>query len=132
MIKGRTDIKGAVAEVAGACHALKARRAANYLARLYSNRLSAVGLEVSQFSTLCIVADGRARTVQAIADYVGAERSTLARNLKVLVRRGLLSESPREGRLEYELTPDGEKTLSVAIPLWREAQATAEAAMQPA
>jgi DNA-binding MarR family transcriptional regulator len=122
----------AVGEVADVCLALRARRAANRLARLYNAHLAEVGLEVAQFSTLCVIADGRITSVQAIADYLGAERSTLARNLKLLVRKGLVAETPGQGRLAYGLTPSGAHLVARAIPLWRNAQAAAEAHTNPA
>ena len=66
---------------------------------------------------------GKAGSASELAELVGVERSTLARNLERLVSAGLVSTLTGEGRrVRHELTPAGEQKIDAALPLWREAQ----------
>jgi DNA-binding MarR family transcriptional regulator len=104
--------------------ALQARKTANLLARVYSSALEPLGLEISQFSTLAAVALERSDSVTELAGTLGVERSTLARNLRVSERDGLIVRSERQGRRSmHRLTSKGRRMLLKALPLWDEAQA---------
>jgi len=111
------------------CFALQARKTANLLARVYNAALEPLGLEISQFSTLCAVALERSDSITELAGALGVERSTLTRNLKVLVRDDLIVLSEREGRRSrYHLTSKGRRMLSKALPLWADIQERISAA----
>jgi len=106
------------------CFALQARKTANLLARVYNSALEPLGLEISQFSTLCAVALERWDSITELAGALGVERSTLTRNLKVLDRDGLIVLSQTQGRGSmYRLTSKGRRMLSRALPLWNDVQA---------
>jgi DNA-binding MarR family transcriptional regulator len=106
------------------CFALQARKTANLLARVYSAALEPLGLEISQFSTLCAVALERSDSITELAGDLGVERSTLTRNLKVLERDGLIVRSEYQGRRStYRLTSKGRRVLFKALPLWNDVQA---------
>ena len=53
------------------------------------------------------------------------DQTTLTRNLRPLVRRGLVSVEPGEDRRtrEIRLTADGHRVYQKALPLWRKVQA---------
>jgi DNA-binding MarR family transcriptional regulator len=72
------------------CFALQAPKTANLLARVYNSALEPLGLEISQFSTLAAVASD---SITELGGALGVERSTLARNLRVLERDGLIIRS---------------------------------------
>jgi DNA-binding MarR family transcriptional regulator len=106
------------------CFALQARKTANLLARVYSAALEPLGLEISQFSTLCAVGLERSDSITELAGGLGVERSTLTRNLKVLERDGLIVRSEYQGRRSmYRLTSKGRRMLIKALPLWNGVQA---------
>jgi DNA-binding MarR family transcriptional regulator len=91
--------------------------------RAYNQQLGPLGLEVTQFTILCCVALEKAQSSAELADMVGVERSTLARNLDRLIAMGLVAAVKGEGRrILHRLTEKGEDTIAEAIPLWRKAQ----------
>jgi DNA-binding MarR family transcriptional regulator len=110
-------------EMRDTCIGHATRRAANALTRHYNAALAPVGLEVTQFTTLCVIAGGRIDSAAALAAAVGIDRSTLARNLALLRRDGLVAVEPGSGRRQCQrLTPAGRERLIDAIALWRDAQ----------
>jgi DNA-binding MarR family transcriptional regulator len=114
-----------VLDMRDTCLGHATRRAANALTRHYNAALAPIGLEVTQFTTLCVIAAGRAESAAALAAAVGVDRSTLARNLAVLRRDGLVEVEPGDGRRQRpHLTGAGHDRLQNGIALWREAQAS--------
>jgi DNA-binding MarR family transcriptional regulator len=112
------------------CFALQARKTANLLGRVYNAALEPLGLEISQFSTLCAVALEQSDSITELAAALGVERSTLTRNLKLLERDDLIVLSEREGRRSrYRLTSKGRRMLLKALPLWGDVQERISAAM---
>ena len=106
-----------------ACMSAALRRTANLVTRVYNAYLAPSGLEVTQYSILRKIQSGKAGSASELAELVGVERSTLARNLERLVSAGLVSTLTGEGRrVRHELTPAGEQKIDAALPLWREAQ----------
>ncbi|MDP3896119.1 MAG: MarR family transcriptional regulator [Mesorhizobium sp.] len=113
----------APSEIGGACLSRAARRTANLLTRTYNAYLAPSGVEVTQFSILCTIARGNAGSASELADLVGVERSTLARNLDRLAAAGLVRAEPGEGRrIVHVLTQEGMQRIAAAQPLWRKAQ----------
>ena len=109
--------------MAATCLGRAARRTANVVTRAYNQQLSPLGLEVTQFTILCTVALERAQSSAELAELVGVERSTLARNLDRLIAAGLVAAEKGEGRrIVHRLTEKGAETVAAAIPLWRQAQ----------
>lgn len=119
------------AEVRENCATLRARMAARKLTRLYDRALRPAGLKITQFTLLIAVAEGKVRSLTALADMLALERSSLVRNVKLLEDDGLLESAPSgEGRsLGLRLTKAGRKKLTQALPLWREAQMQVEASL---
>jgi DNA-binding MarR family transcriptional regulator len=112
------------------CFALQARKTANLLARVYNAALEPLGLEISQFSTLCAVSLEQSDSITELAGALGVERSTLTRNLKLLERDDLIVLWEREGRRSrYRLTSKGRRMLSKALPLWGDVQQRISTAM---
>lgn len=106
-----------------ACISAALRRTANLVTRVYNAYLVPSGLEVTQYSILRKIQSGKAGSASELAELVGVERSTLARNLDRLVAAGLVATRTGEGRrVRHRLTPQGEARIAAALPLWREAQ----------
>jgi DNA-binding MarR family transcriptional regulator len=63
-------------------------------------------------------------TINDLAEKMAMDRTTLSRNLKPLVRSGLLEVRPGEDgrRRLVRTTPAGEQALEEAYPLWQHAQ----------
>lgn len=109
--------------IGASCLGRAARRTANVVTRAYNKALLPLGIEVTQFTILCTVALEKAQSASELADMVGVERSTLARNLDRLVESGLVSAEKGDGRrMLHRITERGADTIAEALPLWRKAQ----------
>lgn len=112
-----------------ACHNL--RRATRAVTRLYDDFLRPSGLRTTQCSTLVAAKLRGPVSLTKPAELTVTERTTLTRNLAVLLKRGLISIEPGKDRRERQvaITPEGEEALKLAIPLWEAAQAHVESGL---
>jgi DNA-binding MarR family transcriptional regulator len=111
-------------EVARACACANLRRAARAVTQLFDEALAPSGLRVTQFTLLVTNRLMGESTINELAERMAMDRTTLSRNLKPLVRSGLLEVRPGEDgrRRLVQLTPVGEHALEEAYPLWQQAQ----------
>jgi DNA-binding MarR family transcriptional regulator len=113
----------AVAPETCSCSAL--RQASRHVTRLYDEALAPVGLGLNQFSILSKLDRFGPQTLQALAERLVMDRSTLARLLQPLQTRGLatitVSTQDRRHRL-IALTPAGIALMAEARLLWAEAE----------
>jgi DNA-binding MarR family transcriptional regulator len=66
------------------------------------------------------------------AERLGLERTTLVRNLKLLIEKGWIEPISSDGRgVRHRLTEAGREKLEGAIPLWEEAQRRIEEKLAP-
>ncbi|SMH51474.1 MarR family winged helix-turn-helix transcriptional regulator [Mesorhizobium australicum] len=118
-------------EIGGQCFGRAVRRTANLLTRTYNAFLAPVGIEVTQFSILCTIASAQAGSASELAEMVGVERSTLARNIDRLAAAGLVRAEAGEGRrVIHSLTAEGEERIAAALPLWQQAQDALQAELR--
>jgi len=107
------------------CLTLTMVMAARALTRRYDEKLRSFGVSVAQFSVLVTVKNSKSQTVTQMAGGIAMDRTTLLRNLELLVRRELVRSFPaqnRNGRV-FELTEKGAALLEELVPEWRKAQA---------
>ena len=106
------------------CADANLRRATRAVTRLYDQVLAPSGLLATQFTLLVACAVAGPAPISTLADALAMDRTTLARNLKLVERRGLVKVIPGEDRRERIVTLNdiGYSTLSKALPLWQEAQ----------
>jgi DNA-binding MarR family transcriptional regulator len=111
-------------EVARACACANLRRAARAVTQLFDEALAPSGLRATQFTLLVTSRLMGESTINELAERMTMDRTTLSRNLKPLVRNGLLEVRPGEdGRTRLvRITPAGEQSLEEAYPLWQQAQ----------
>jgi DNA-binding MarR family transcriptional regulator len=105
-----------------ACH--KARTAARAVTRAYDEALRPVGLRATQLAVLVAVAMDDAISINALAQFMGMDRTTLTRNLRPLEKEGLVTlgiEGWRRSRA-LTITKKGRFRLREALPLWSRAQ----------
>ena len=105
------------------CNAL--RESARRVTRLYDDVLAPTGLGANQYTALAKINVYGPVSVQALAEQLIMDRSTLTRLLGPIERRGLItvrtSEEDRRSKL-IELTSGGRALLKKATPLWNAAQ----------
>ena len=106
------------------CACTRARRAARSLTDLYDEALRPLDLKITQFSVLRTIARIGPVSISRLAAEMALDRSTLGRNLGVLVRQGLVGLSDGHDHRERtaRLTARAQRLLVRAIPLWEKAQ----------
>ena len=109
------------------CYCTSIRRATRKLTELYDAALEPVGINVAQLGLLRRLDRSCARplSIQELAERSELERSTVARNVRVLEKQGLveLGESTEDRRVSTVLLSDkGLDALEQADPLWQSAQ----------
>ena len=113
------------------CTCLAVRQAARHITQFYDQFLARVGLRTTQFSILAKLRRKGPMTINALADELVMDRTTLGRNILPLEREGLISVAP--GRTDrrskdLRLTDAGVERLRAAREGWREAQSRFAAA----
>ncbi|HZY58068.1 MAG TPA: MarR family winged helix-turn-helix transcriptional regulator [Rubrobacteraceae bacterium] len=111
-------------EIARACACANLRKAARAVTQVFDEALGSSGLRATQFTLLVTSRLAGEMPISELAERMAMDRTTLSRNLKPLVRKGLLEVRPgKDGRTRLlRITPEGERTLAKAYPLWERAQ----------
>jgi DNA-binding MarR family transcriptional regulator len=120
------------------CTCLALRRATRRVTQIYDAHMKPLGLRITQFAVLGQLAGAGApaapaqisatspgaMSITALARRLGLDRSTLGRNLRPLIKAGLVVMEGGEDRRAHTLalTDAGRALLDKAIPLWRDAQ----------
>lgn len=113
------------------CTCLALRQAARHVTQFYDQQLASVGLRTTQFSILAKLKRLGPLTINALAEEMVMDRTTLGRNILPLQRMHLVAI--RRGRAdrrskELHLTEVGEERLRAASKGWKQAQELFEAA----
>lgn len=111
------------------CTCLALRRATRRVTQIYDAHMKPLGLRITQFAVLGQLAGAPDAapsqiSITALARRLGLDRSTLGRNLRPLLKAGLVAMEGGEDRRAHTLalTEAGRALLEKAIPLWRDAQ----------
>ncbi|MCW5773036.1 MAG: winged helix-turn-helix transcriptional regulator [Rhodospirillaceae bacterium] len=110
------------------CTCLALRKAARRVTQIYDAHLKPLDLRITQFAVLGQLAGNgagpAAMSITALARRLGLDRSTLGRNIRPLLKAGLVAMEGGEDRRAHTLalTPAGQALFQRAVPLWREAQ----------
>jgi DNA-binding MarR family transcriptional regulator len=107
------------------CNCFAVRSAARHVTQLYDQFLAPSELRTTQFSILAKLDRLGPMTINALADAMVTDRTTLGRNIKPLQRDGLISieASITDRRAkELHLTKTGTKRLDEARKAWSQAQ----------
>lgn len=100
--------------------AMSIRRASHAVTRLYNASLKPVDLRITQFATLATLQGLGCADVTRLAEALGVDRTTLARNLRLLEAMKLVEivcGADRRQRI-VTLTSQGTQVLAAALPLW--------------
>jgi DNA-binding MarR family transcriptional regulator len=113
------------------CNCLAVRQAARHITQFYDRLLAPAGLRTTQFSILAKLERFGPMTVNALAEDLVMDRTTLGRNIGPLERDGLViaARDRRDRRRKtLRLTELGLARLRAAMKEWAEAQRQFEAA----
>ena len=111
-----------------ACYCTNLRRSANIISDFYDAALKDAGLTIAQYHLLINLSRLGSANITHWAEYVGLERSTMVRNIKLLQSRDFVEISEGHGKV-FTLSPEGKRVLDLAAPLWRKAQEQIEAVL---
>lgn len=107
------------------CNCAALRQAARRVTKLYDDALAPTRLGVNQYSILSRLSHVGPSTIQALAQLLVMDRSTLGHLLRPLDKRGLVkldvSGQDRRSRV-VALTQAGEAAVAKARPRWAAAQ----------
>ena len=113
------------------CNCFAARAVARRLSQSYDQFLAPSGLRITQLSLLTRLKRNGSLTINALADDMVMDRTTLGRNVLPLQRDGLITIKPAASDRRVKvlrLTEAGEQRLQAAREGWLRAQAQFEAA----
>ena len=107
------------------CACFNLRKTARAITQLYDEALRPSGLRCTQFSLLIATTRLEPVTVTHLAEIAVMDRTTLARNLRLLEKEGLINVTPGDDQRTriVTVTTRGKEVLSKAFPLWEKAQA---------
>jgi DNA-binding MarR family transcriptional regulator len=110
------------------CYCTQFRRASNALTQIYDAALKPVGLRITQFSLLRSLARlGQATSTQVAAE-LSLDRTTISRNVKLLIDAGWVDMVEADDKREriLTLTRAGQKMIADALPYFKKAQQQVE------
>lgn len=118
-----------IKEITRNCLLTRTRRISRVITAIYDQELRPFGINSPQFSLLVVISRLGAASRAEIGRANYQDRSTLTRNLQLILSEGWVEEAPQEagGRSRpVVLTKAGLELLRDAAPAWREAQAKAK------
>ena len=106
------------------CVGAQMRRASRALSSAYNDAFREAGIRITQWPLLAALRVAGSMTLGDLADAVGTDPSTMSRNIRPLVRDGLIDlVDVDDGRKRHaRLTPKGLATFKRAYPMWKSVQ----------
>lgn len=120
---------GVVGEITRQCMMTRTRRIARVITSIYDHFLRPHGINAPQFSLLVLIAKMGGASRSEIGRANHQERSTLTRNLALLLAEGWIEEVVSDAggrRRPIVISNTGGQLLESAAPSWRDAQARAK------
>ena len=109
----------------GGCTCLRLRKVSRGVSQIYDRHLEPFGLTVTQYGVLGHLATFGSISIGELAEKLVMDPTTLTRNIRPLLRQGLVAVRPhrRDRRLRLlNLTAGGRKAFTRAKPGWLRAQ----------
>ena len=106
------------------CVGFNLRKTTRALTQYYDSIIKEAGITANQNTLLMIIYLMQPMNIQNLAEASGTERTTLARNLKVMEKDELVNIKKGSDRRKkiINLSIKGENVLSKSFEMWREAQ----------
>jgi DNA-binding MarR family transcriptional regulator len=106
------------------CACAAVRRRSRELTRFYERAMRGSGLRSSQFTLLAMLIQTGPMPATRLAAFLGLERTTLTRNLRPLLRDGLVTVEDEADRRIHKIAiaAKGEEAARGAFPFWKKAQ----------
>src|SRR6058998_1798464 len=122
--RGTRRMTGPDRERLSPCVCSTLRMVSRAVTQLYDDILRPSGLRVTQFSILATMARSGEANLRQLEAGLAIDQTTLTRSLNLLERDRMIERVPHpDGRIKaMRLTRKGRRVLSVARPLWAQAQ----------
>lgn len=106
------------------CMCLSIRKASRNITQVYNDQFKGLGINITQFSVLAILAGIGKQTITKVAHQLGSERTTVTRAIAILEKKKfiniVLGADKRERLLA--ISKKGTEILNLARPHWKSAQ----------
>ena len=106
------------------CMCLSIRKASRNITQVYNDQFKGLGINITQFSVLAILAGTGKQTITKVAHQLGSERTTVTRAIAILEKKKfiniVLGADKRERLLA--ISKKGTEILNLARPHWKSAQ----------
>lgn len=115
----------------GECTAFNLKKATRIVQNMFDEAFKPIGLEGTQYTVLGHIFVHGPISLTKLADLMHVDRTTLARNLRPLEKKGLVeikTGSDRRAKV-IDLTKRGEEVLAQALPLWKQTQGQIKSAL---
>ena len=115
------------------CYCAALRRATRRMTALYDAALAPHGITLAQFSLLRNIRRHGPISLTDLAAIMDLDRSTIGRNIRVLIKSGWVeaAESPDQREASVTLSPKGQAILTTAEPDWTATQTLIETKLGP-
>ena len=119
-----TDTKAMDINETKNCTCFNLRKAARAVTQAYDEALKPSGLRATQLQVLNVISLKGPAAMSEIANVLVMDRTTLTRNIKPLIDKGLLKSVAGEDRRQrpIAITTKGKQNLKKALPYWQKAQ----------
>ena len=106
------------------CMCLSIRKASRNITQAYNDEFKGLGINITQFSVLAILAGTGKQTITKVAHQLGSERTTVTRAIAILEKKKLIKivlGADKRERL-IVISKKGIEILDLARPHWKSAQ----------
>jgi DNA-binding MarR family transcriptional regulator len=116
--------------MASSCALFAVRRLARAVTLHFDAHLATSGLRGTQLNLLVAIARAQGASLTSLGERLGMDRTALTHSLRPLKREGWVRDQATTDRRERAvvLTASGRRAVVRAIPMWRSAQRSIEAA----
>lgn len=104
------------------CYCINFRRAANTMTKVYDQAFAAIDLTANQFFLLVSISQLKSCNKSELAQYVRLDRTTIIRNLGVLLKKNLIEEVPGPTNKVIQLTESGVTAITEGVVIWKQLQ----------
>ncbi len=120
-------VSASVDEIAGNCLAVRVRLLGRAVTSLYDHALEEHGVSIAQINLMAALGKMGPCSPARIGEVLQLERSTVSRNLSLLIKHGWVEavSANAKGVREVALTSSGRKKIEAVMPEWRRAQSEA-------
>lgn len=110
------------------CNCMNIRRASRAVSQFYDSVLEPGGISLNQFGMLRVIESMQSPGISELAGEFRVDRTTMNRNLKPLLEKGLICQQQGSDarRKEIVLTESGHVALQRGMELWADAQNSLE------